>query len=1036
MEDNEFDREPDDIDNQGCCEHCCSRFCFFMVQGGREIKHRCCSFTWAFLSILLVTIVTAVAISMSDMLPVITLMLTEDTDGQTDMVMTAGSWTDYYSIDYDLVSDRLKDLGDAYNRGTPRCQFSSTCYSTAKDGTLLDTSADTIAFDTLRERELQIGRIWEMKPMAAGECVLTEELASRMEVKVGDTFELGFNVAEFSAISMEVIKEFSPQAMVYLVNHLEWIRLPLKVVDIITGTYGKSSDGDRVFVEFDQFWPYIVKHLPQTALDTIPEATWTSKKLVNYAQQIVFSYTYPRHMVYIELDSTTIAKNIVEWGTKIAYALNFGDVTITTPVLSGYAMWSMLGLAINMISSIIVVVLAAISILLIYSLLMISVESRTFEIGILRMVGLNRPGVVGTLTVQAALYTIPGWIIGLILSYVASAVVATVLGDLSTVPLNKVMPWTALLVSTLIVFIVTLVASFFPIRHALSQNLHDSIDVTHPQQGIMKVSIERAEDMNRNWGMLGSGFILALLGLGVYIVLPQSLISLNITLMAFLFFGLILIVLIGLILIMMNFEYVLERVIAAAFIFWETSSIRNMAKKNLGAHRQRNRKTTMLYSISLSFIVFVTVLIEIAISSIVMSNYMNQGCDIYVRPRQIRTFQLTSNSKYNPDQLGLEHPDEIEAIVAQYDDILENVAWATEQLEVHYPVPVQTQIANIGRSHTYYHQVIGLTPNWLNGLDPIYVRPTKWTKTGENLIEQLYTQNSEFLSTILCEGFRNDLEGKLGQKWILNLVQASSGGFGNGLFAFASNFVESSEGRYNVTTAAFFESLPWLDHQSVSMTLGGNLDAPFSIPAFLSLYPDNTGRFETMRMGFLFIRLKAKADPDRARDLVNELKGYRQDPTDSRTSLSVSYTADSGRGMTIAEDILDVIMIVVTILVMVLCFFSLMSSMNTNILESTKEIGIMRALGFNKWQLVRLYSEEAFILVITASLMGIVVGMVVGYLLMAQISVLQGLPIPLFVPWQLILIIVGVGLVTSIISALIPTLTVVKMSIVKAMKTT
>lgn len=39
---------------------------------------------------------------------------------------------------------------------------------------------------------------------------------------------------------------------------------------------------------------------------------------------------------------------------------------------------------------------------------------------------------------------------------------------------------------------------------------------------------------------------------------------------------------------------------------------------------------------------------------------------------------------------------------------------------------------------------------------------------------------------------------------------------------------------------------------------------------------------------------------------------------------------------------------VITILVMVLCFFSLVSSMTANILEQSKEIAVLRAVGITK----------------------------------------------------------------------------------------
>lgn len=51
-------------------------------------------------------------------------------------------------------------------------------------------------------------------------------------------------------------------------------------------------------------------------------------------------------------------------------------------------------LFLGLIFDIIILLFVIISILLIYSLLMISVESKSFEIGVMRMIGLSKSGLV------------------------------------------------------------------------------------------------------------------------------------------------------------------------------------------------------------------------------------------------------------------------------------------------------------------------------------------------------------------------------------------------------------------------------------------------------------------------------------------------------------------------------------------------------------------------------------------------------------------------------------------------------------------
>ena len=73
-------------------------------------------------------------------------------------------------------------------------------------------------------------------------------------------------------------------------------------------------------------------------------------------------------------------------------------------------------LFIGLIFDVLLLIFTVIACLLIYSLLLISVETKTFEIGVMRMVGLTKAGFVGMIMTQAALFVLPSVILGFILS--------------------------------------------------------------------------------------------------------------------------------------------------------------------------------------------------------------------------------------------------------------------------------------------------------------------------------------------------------------------------------------------------------------------------------------------------------------------------------------------------------------------------------------------------------------------------------------------------------------------------------------------
>ena len=97
--------------------------------------------------------------------------------------------------------------------------------------------------------------------------------------------------------------------------------------------------------------------------------------------------------------------------------------------------------------------------------------------------------------------------------------------------------------------------------------------------------------------------------------------------------------------------------------------------------------------------------------------------------------------------------------------------------------------------------------------------------------------------------------------------------------------------------------------------------------------------------------------------------------------------------------ILDGIFMVIIAITMFLCFFSLSSSMSANLLDQTKEIGVLRALGFTKRTIKVVYFYEALILVTASCSLGVLIGAIVGYTLVAQQAAFTGIPMQFYFPW-------------------------------------
>jgi len=128
--------------------------------------------------------------------------------------------------------------------------------------------------------------------------------------------------------------------------------------------------------------------------------------------------------------------------------------------------------------------------------------------------------------------------------------------------------------------------------------------------------------------LIGAG--LALFGAGTYYVLPLALLSFNLTLLMNMFVFLLVGMLLGLILLSLNVEHFIEQGIIYAFLWWNNAAIRAIVRKNLVAHRLRNRKTTILYALSLGFIIFVNVAYNLQVETFKYQQQARHGSYITV----------------------------------------------------------------------------------------------------------------------------------------------------------------------------------------------------------------------------------------------------------------------------------------------------------------------------------------------------------------------------------------------------------------------
>jgi uncharacterized membrane protein len=97
----------------------------------------------------------------------------------------------------------------------------------------------------------------------------------------------------------------------------------------------------------------------------------------------------------------------------------------------------------------------------------------------------------------------------------------------------------------------------------------------------------------------------------IYYLLPKSFINQNVGMLLSLFFIFIGGLIAGLILLSYNFQYLLEKYIVKLFLFWIDKAEFALLLKNLSAHREKNRRSSIVYALSVAFIIFVSTGVQI-----------------------------------------------------------------------------------------------------------------------------------------------------------------------------------------------------------------------------------------------------------------------------------------------------------------------------------------------------------------------------------------------------------------------------------------
>jgi ABC-type antimicrobial peptide transport system permease subunit len=146
------------------------------------------------------------------------------------------------------------------------------------------------------------------------------------------------------------------------------------------------------------------------------------------------------------------------------------------------------------------------------------------------------------------------------------------------------------------------------------------------------------------------------------------------------------------------------------------------------------------------------------------------------------------------------------------------------------------------------------------------------------------------------------------------------------------------------------------------------------------------------------------------------------------------FFASMKKRLDTAANIVFFIFYIVSSIVLIFCLFNLTASMTINIFEQKKEIAILRSLGTKKKHVIFIYIAESFILILSSSIIGSIIGGIISYTMALQWAIFTNVNVTFNIPTGGIILIICFSIFGGILSTYFPAKNMLNYSISQLIK--
>ncbi len=123
---------------------------------------------------------------------------------------------------------------------------------------------------------------------------------------------------------------------------------------------------------------------------------------------------------------------------------------------------------------------------------------------------------------------------------------------------------------------------------------------------------------------------------------------------------------------------------------------------------------------------------------------------------------------------------------------------------------------------------------------------------------------------------------------------------------------------------------------------------------------------------------------------------------------------------------------VLAIISMVVGFLGIANTLTMNVMERTQEIGMLRAVGMTRGQVVKMIMAEAALMGLIGGILGVVFGIILSRILMQAMTAMSGYVLEYILPTERVIFALIIALLVSQVAAFLPSLRASRIRVLEA----